>query len=111
MGRVQHAKIADQQTVQFLKFQLLALGVPTSAQLTPAGLRAGGPAELYRGGAPIMDILWALRLKNVETLQRYLQEIATQITMVDLPVEARIKIASLNSLLPFFVRSSSFVAG
>eukprot|EP00438_Fugacium_kawagutii_P015944 Skav205630 [mRNA] locus=scaffold1575:126668:131720:+ [translate_table: standard] len=139
VGRVQHAKIADDNVVAFLTSAmkeissdsllypgtssafrlrwnklLYALSIPTTAQLTPAGLRAGGTVELYRRGTPVMDILWALRLKNVETLQHYLQEIATQITMVDLPLDARSKIAclqSLHSLLPYFLRSSSFVAG
>lgn len=136
MGRVQHAKISDSMVVSFLRkvfgqdppdvalysgtssaFRLRwnklleALNVPSSAQLTPAGLRAGGAVELYRRGVPIMDILWALRLKSVETFQRYLQEIATQITMVDLPYEARSAIACLNQLLPFCLRSSGFDAG
>lgn len=77
---------------------LEGLGIPSSSLLTPAGLRAGGTVELYRRGTPILDILWALRLKNVETLQGYLQEIATQITMVDLPIDARLSIACLHML-------------
>lgn len=136
MGRVQHAKVSDEEVVSFLSsvyknepFEtplysgttsafrlrwnklLSALSIPLSAQLTPAGLRAGGTVELYRRGWPIFDILWALRLKNVETLQHYLQEIATQITMVDLPFEARANIACLSQMLPFVLRSPRFVAG
>ena len=49
------------------------------------------------------EILWALRLKHVETLQHYLQEIATQITMIDLPLETRVKVACLNELYPHFL--------
>lgn len=136
MGRTQHAKTNDEEVVRFLSFVhgqdlpdaflysgnsaafrlrwnklLLALAIPASAMLTPAGLRAGGTVELYRRGTPILDILWALRLKNVETLQHYLQEIATQITMVDLPIDARTSIACLHKLLPFLLRSSSLGAG
>lgn len=136
MGRTQHAKITDSDAVAFLSrvfdgvapdcliyggtssaFRLrwnkllLALGISNSAMITPAGLRAGGTVELYRRGVPILDILWALRLKNVETLQHYLQEIATQITMIDLPLDARASIACLRQLLPFLLRSSGFGAG
>eukprot|EP00438_Fugacium_kawagutii_P000120 Skav218734 [mRNA] locus=scaffold1346:878540:884943:+ [translate_table: standard] len=129
MGRTQHARISEQDVVLFLSsvfssakaddkiypgttsaFRLRwaklleALHVPRTAELTPAGLRAGGTVHLYRRGVPIMDILWALRLKNVETLQHYLQEIATQITMIDLPLEARQMVASLNELFPHFLK-------
>lgn len=88
-----------------------ALHIPKNADLTPAGLRAGGTVHLYRQGVPIMDILWALRLKNVETSQRYLQEIATQITMIDLSLESRRKIASLNEVFPHFIGSPGIDAG
>ena len=110
MGRVQHAKIRCPDVVAFLSalygdrnsteklypgshgsFRtrwnklLCELGVPIYLDITPAGLRAGGTVHLYRSGVAILDILWALRLKNVETLQHYLQEISTHITMVDIP--------------------------
>ena len=114
MGRVQHAKIRDAQVASFLSrvfvdvnphellypgssasfrtrwnLLLVKLKIPSSLGLTPGCLRAGGTVELYVRGMPIMDILWALRLKNLETLQHYLQEISTQITLIDLPMESR----------------------
>ena len=46
--------------------------------------------HLYKQGLGILDILWALRLRNVETLQHYLQEISTEITMIDLPFPCRL---------------------
>ena len=86
LGRVQHAKIVDQEVIDFLDsilggllpsmcifggspnmFRtrwdklLRALDVPSSFDLTPAGLRAGGTVNLYRRGVPILDILWNLR--------------------------------------------------
>ena len=128
MGRIQHAKVAPADVVEFLNkvyrkhgpdvplyggtpsaFRLrwnkllVALNVSKNAGITPGGLRAGGTVELYRRGVPILDILWALRLKHVETLQHYLQEIATQITMIDLPLETRVKVACLNELYPHFL--------
>ena len=48
-----------------------------------------------------MDILWALRLKNVETLQHYLQEISTQITMFDLSPAAKVSIGAFADFFPF----------
>jgi hypothetical protein len=128
MGRIQHAKVAPADVVEFLNkvyrkhgpdvplyggtpsaFRLrwnkllVALNVSKNAGITPGGLRAGGTVELYRRGVPILDILWALRLKHVETLQHYLQEIATQITMIDLPLETRVKVACLHELYPHFL--------
>ena len=125
MGRVQHAKVGDSEAVALISLVfrhldsneplyagsssafrlrwdklLESIGIPKACCITPGGLRAGGTVELYRAGTPILDILWALRLKNVETLQHYLQEIATQITMIDLPVRARVKVDILNDLLP-----------
>ena len=67
--------------------------------------------ELYRQGTPILDILWSLRLKNIETLQHYLQEISTEITMIDLPVPCRDLIRNLNSLFPHFLSASSCETG
>lgn len=114
LGRVQHAKLRDSHVTSFLgktfadvdphafiypgsassfrtRWDLLLkkLRIPPSTGLTPGCLRAGGTVELYIRGMPIMDILWALRLKNLETLQHYLQEISTQITLIDLPMESR----------------------
>ena len=71
--------------------------------LTPGCLRAGGTVELYRQGMQIMDILWSLRLKNLETLQHYLQEISTQVTMIDLPWEFRSGILNLAKIFQHFI--------
>ena len=67
--------------------------------------------HLYRSGTPILDILWALRLKNVETLQHYLQEISTQITMVDLPPAAKSNVIIFAEMYPFFLSTSKRRAG
>jgi len=126
MGRVQHAKISQESIVSFLEtvfsgmhgnqpvypgsagaFRtrwnklMTSLEVPLSTGLTPGGLRAGGTVNLYREGTPIMDILWALRLKNVETLQHYLQEISTQITMFDLSPAAKVSIGAFADFFHF----------
>ena len=111
---MQHAKIFDEQVTQYLDSVfgdlqpslpffpggpsvfmsrwsrlLAALQIPMHIPFTPAGLRAGGTVELYRRGTPILDIVWSLRLNNVETLQHYLQEISIQVTMVDMPFQEK----------------------
>lgn len=129
LGRVQHCKVSDYHVSLFLSkvfcavrgheaiypgtsnafryrwnFLLRRLEVPSATLLTPGCLRASGTVELYRRGMPIMDILWALRLKNLETLQHYLQEISTQITMIDLPSRSRFLILNLSKLFPHFIK-------
>lgn len=114
MGRTQHAKVRDSLASFLLgrilgqlrpeervfpgsggafrtrwDYLLLKLKVPSDCNFTPGCLRAGGTVNLYQQGVPIVDILWALRLKNLETLQHYLQEISTQVTMIDLPNETK----------------------
>ena len=136
LGRVQHVKVRDSSISLFLAsvfggldcneplypgsasaFRvrwnkiLKCLGVPPSAKLTPGCLRAGGTVELYKQGMPILDILWALRLKNIETLQHYLQEISTEITMIDLPLPTRTLVKNLNLLFPHFISLSSCETG
>lgn len=128
LGRVQHARITGQQVCTFLtsvygslasnhplypgsagafrtrwNSLLRGLGVPSFFNLTPGCLRAGGTVHLYKMGTPIMDILWFLRLKNLETLQHYLQEISTEVTMIDLPTDCRLLIQNLSLLYPLFL--------
>ena len=79
---------------------LRTLLVPSAASLTRGCLRAGGTVELYRQGMQIMDILWSLRLKNLETLQHYLQEISTQVTMIDLPLGIQKQDLEFGETLP-----------
>ena len=130
LGRTQHAKVRDSVVSVFLSriflhvepseflypgtagsfrtrwnMLLSKLLVPPSTMLTPGCLRAGGTVELYIRGMPIMDILWSLRLRNIETLQHYLQEISTQITMIDLPQDARKLILSFSQLYAYSISS------
>eukprot|EP00438_Fugacium_kawagutii_P026205 Skav223835 [mRNA] locus=scaffold1256:189550:193986:- [translate_table: standard] len=125
MGRVQHTKITNDSACLVLcrvlerlssdahiypgsaaAFRtrwtklMAGLAIPPSAGITPAGLRAGGTVHLYRHGTPIADILWVLRLKNIETLQHYLQEISTQITMVDLPAVCKDLVKAFSLYFP-----------
>ena len=70
---------------------LKALGIPVSLQFTPASLRGGGAVHKYRAGATITDVMWALRLKHVDTLQHYLQEVTASLSLASLPEDCKKK--------------------
>lgn len=84
---------------------LKGLKIPDDVRLTPGSLRPGGTVELYRKGVGIHDILWALRLKHVETLQHYLQEVSTEMTLFDLPKCAKLTIEEMSDFLPILLSS------
>ncbi|CAE7255209.1 unnamed protein product [Symbiodinium sp. CCMP2592] len=98
--RVQHLKIIDETAIALISiaFGGLARSQPLFAQtpaafryrwnkalrslnldaglrLTPGGLRGGGAVEAYRRGLPVTEIQWRMRLKNLHTLEFYLQEL------------------------------------
>eukprot|EP00438_Fugacium_kawagutii_P003517 Skav224779 [mRNA] locus=scaffold4598:69178:73705:- [translate_table: standard] len=123
LGRTQHAVVNDADVTAFLEriykgckgseplypgsaaafrsrwdTMLRQFNIPTRLGLTPGSLRAGGTVHLYKQGVPILDILWALRLKNLETLQHYLQEISTDVTMIDMHYSSRQLILNMSTL-------------
>lgn len=127
-GRVQHARVSHASTVRLLvsvfgnlepeaflfsaspaayrrRWDKIAeaLQVPHSSQITPGGLRGGGAVHLYHTGTPIWDILWRLRLKQLSTLESYLQETAASGVLASLPAECREKVKSASSFLPFLL--------
>lgn len=85
---------------------LRSLEVPLDFHLTPGGLRAGGTIELYRKGIAIHDLLWRLRLRHLETLQHYLQEVSTDVTMYDMPFSARALIGGASNLYPLLLSTT-----
>ncbi|CAK9010282.1 Ankyrin-3 [Durusdinium trenchii] len=52
---------------------LRSLQIDKSWQLTPGTLRSGGAIYAYHSGVPVTEILWLMRLKNLTTLESYLQ--------------------------------------
>ena len=121
-ARVQHVKVAHAGVVKFLQevwqdlkpderlypgsssvFRrrwdrlLQVLGIPKSARLTPASLRAGGAIAAFRAGAKIDELLWQMRLRSTSTLEFYLQEMAAVSVLPNLQpsVRRRIKVASV----------------
>lgn len=99
-ARVQHLKITNSTAVDYLnkvfsfalpdqplyvggaqhfrrrwEHVLKSLAVSPATHLTPGGLRGGGAVTHYREGGSISDLMWKMRLRNVSTLEAYLQEL------------------------------------
>ena len=68
-------------------FLMGRLGVGKKHKITPGSLRSGG------AGTDLTRILWAMRLKSLQTLAYYLQEVAadTVLTSFDLSIVQNIK--------------------
>ena len=106
-ARIQHMKVSDPLACRLLHkvFQKLpmdallfsashyqyrkrwdiileVLEVDAGLRLTPRGDSVGGAAVYhYRSGRAISDVLWLLRLRNQQTLESYLQEVAALNTL------------------------------
>lgn len=125
-ARIQHLKIESKTAVRLLNyifkdcdkdsmlyegssgvfrkrwdFLLSQLGVDSSLHVTPGGLRGGGAVECYRRGLPIADLVWRMRLKQISTLESYLQEVAAMSLLTDLTPQSRRSIKSASSLFEF----------
>ena len=113
-AKVQHLKIVNEYVVELLtlafrdadrdehlfhgspqvyrqrwNFLLKLLHIDSSLRITPGGLRGGGAVAWYRRGGGISDLLWAMRLKNISTLESYLQEVSAISLLTDLSFDAR----------------------
>ena len=86
-------------------FLLSQLGVDSSLHVTPGGLRGGGAVECYRKGMHIADLVWRMRLKQISTLESYLQEVAAMSLLTDLTPQSRRSMKSASSLFEFFGRT------
>lgn len=131
-AKVQHLRIVDVTTCRLLhlvfrslpKDQLLfdsnpyqyrkrwnllltTLQIPSSAQLTPGGLRGGFAVMAYRSGRSIQDIMWTMRLRSQVTLESYLQETASLNALVEMSPEARKSLFSASKVFPVLPAASS----
>lgn len=122
-GRVQHASIEDSHVVKFItrvfgsldesdflylitggsfrrRWDRLAefLGIHKSLKLTPGCLRSGGCVYAYRQGQELQKILWRMRLRQLQTLENYLQEVATDAFLHKLSASTKRKILLLSEL-------------
>lgn len=121
-GRVQHASIHEPNVVSFLQrlFGSLSaderlypisassfrrrwdtvlqhLGVSGNLRITPGSLRAGGAIFEYRRGTDLTKLLWRMRLKQLSTLESYVQEVASDVVF-------RISVLAVSERSAFFPR-------
>lgn len=117
LGRVQHASIQDGRYAALLEViyrnhdveaklnpishsafrrrwdaVVSALGIPLSVGLTPGSVRGGGSVAAFRKDGDISKLMWRMRIKHVETLQNYLQEVIACTLVGTLSKETRVKI-------------------
>ena len=125
-GRVQHSKVTEELIVQLVDkiFGLMEpsdrlyagspstyrrrrdkllehFRIPKGVQLTPGGLRGGGATYMYHSGVPVQDVLWRLRLRHLQTLESYLQEVAADSALAKLPSDCRESLRVCAKFLPF----------
>lgn len=123
-GRVQHASIHEPNVVNFLQrlfgsltaderlypisassFRrrwdtiLQHLGVSGSLRITPGSLRAGGAIFEYRRGTDLTKLLWRMRLKQLSTLESYVQEVASDVVFSDFNAGSQRKVRLLSEIV------------
>jgi hypothetical protein len=67
---------------------------------TPGGLRGGGAVAFYSKGGTVSELLWAMRLKQIATLESYLQEVAALSFLKELSTHSLASIRAAASLFP-----------
>lgn len=77
------------------------LYVPADLHVTPGGLRGGGAVACYRANMPIADLVWRMRLKQVSTLESYLQEVSALSVLTELSPQSRSAIRSAATFFRF----------
>eukprot|EP00438_Fugacium_kawagutii_P022352 Skav233118 [mRNA] locus=scaffold1342:395006:405928:- [translate_table: standard] len=123
-GKTQHISIHDTRFVEFLDrifgvqqpqsrlydcspsaFRrrwdaiLAALQIPRDSGLTPGGVRGGGCVYAFQQGADISLLLWRMRIKHLQTLESYLQEVVASTVVSELPLQARRCISTAAELV------------
>ncbi|CAE8622704.1 unnamed protein product [Polarella glacialis] len=100
---VQHAKIVGVDVVAFVVAVFAAL--PRHEKLYPgsASHYRRRAVAAYRHGTPVSDILWRMRIKHMQTLESYLQEVAAESIIPTLPVQSRVLVAAAAKLWPLSV--------
>ena len=121
-GRIQHLKISNSNTFQFVEkvfadledflplFPLSSsafrnrwdkildrLGIPKGNRPTPASIRGGGAIAAYRKGESISSLCWRMRLVSHVTLESYLQELAAENFLITLSDETRGRIQKAST--------------
>ena len=84
---------------------LKSLKIPKDPGLTPGGVRGGGCVYAFQNGMSLPMLLWRMRIKHLQALESYLQEVVASTVVSELPVEARQSVSSAAALAPFLPRS------
>ena len=131
-GRVQHLAINDAEAVSLLRnvfgslslnerlfecspaafrrrwdTNLKALKIPKDSGLTPGGVRGGGCVYAFQNGTSLPMLLWKMRIKHLQTLESYLQEVVASTVVSELPIGARQCVSSACALAPVLLKSFS----
>ena len=80
---------------------LETLSVPPEARLTPGGLRGGGAVQSYRSGVAITEIQWRMRLRHLQTLEFYLQEVGAASALASLSQTCASKVRTAGNFYEF----------
>ena len=125
-GRIQHLKVENHLAISFLQYVfgplsdflplfplsasafrnrwdklLSALRVPLHLRPKPGGIRGGGAILAYKRGESIQNILWRMRILSQSTLESYLQELAADSPLTQLPEVSKVRIRKFSSLYQF----------
>ena len=108
---LRHFLVSAGQTYPLLKpvlgpaWDLSFLWVPKRCRPTPASIRGGGAIQAHRRGESLQSILWRTRLMSQSTLESYLQELAAESFLVQLPESADDRIRLVSSFFSFALES------
>lgn len=87
---------------------LTALSIPKSLELTPASLRPGGAVKAYREDMEMSKLLWKMRLRNLDTLQHYLQEIGAMSVLHELPSSSLKRVQFCSQFFETLLNATTF---
>ena len=82
---------------------LRLLHIPVSVGFTPASLRAGGAVSAYRQNEDLGRLMWRMRIRQAETLQHYIQEVAAVSIFGELPQISQRRILAAGSMYSFYL--------
>ena len=121
-GRTQHLTISDEAFVAYLERAMAKLprnsslfpGSPSAfrrrwdAILMALGIpKGGGCVAAFHRGTELSKILWLMRIRHVQTLQAYLQEVAASSVVPDLPPFARRRVRAASALFDLAIAKAA----
>eukprot|EP00435_Cladocopium_sp_Y103_P047846 s453_g14.t1 len=68
---------------------LSSLKICKDSGLTPGGVRGGGCVYAFQSGVSLPTLLWRMRIRHLQTLESYLQEVVASTVVSELSEDAR----------------------